>query len=131
MDLGSRRFPPVLEQVQGEQVAPVLRHLLWDVYTEVQREEPDVPRLWDALDSMLRYLASHVGRTNANCWAVDCFFMHNDRWERGWEHLPEEYQDLLGHLGGALHDSVFHPDIAENFESTPEQLLARLYRLST
>jgi hypothetical protein len=43
--------------------------------------------------------------------------------------LPEGYQDLLGDIGGGLHDTVSAPDVAENFESTPEQLLERLERL--
>ena len=57
--------------------------------------------------------------------------MHNDRWGRSWEHLPDSYQDLFGDLGGALHDTVSHPNVAKNFGSTPEQLLARLQQVET
>ena len=122
--------PIVLEHVDGEAVAPELPPLLAAVYAEVQREPAALPALHSALRRLLLYLASPPGRTNANCWAADLFFMHNDRWERDWEHLPEGYQDLLGYLGSALHDTVSHPDVAANFANTPEQLLARLDRLA-
>jgi hypothetical protein len=52
--------------------------------------------------------------------------MNNEAWERDWDHLPEQYQDILGMLGDALHDTIAAPEIAENFSNTPEQLLARL-----
>jgi hypothetical protein len=118
--------PPVLRHVDGELVAPELAPLLSAVYAEVQREPIDLHSLRTELRHLLAFLASPVGRTNANCRAADSFFMHNDRWERTWEHLPEPYQDFLGDLGSALHDTVSAPSIAENFENTPEQLLARL-----
>ncbi len=38
----------------------------------------------------------------------------------------EALADVLGDVGGALHDTVKVPEIAENFDSTPEQLLARV-----
>ncbi len=50
-------------------------------------------------------------------------------WDVDWSHLPESVQDILGDLGGALHDTVKYPKIAENFESTPEQLLDRVRRI--
>jgi hypothetical protein len=124
------KVPPILEQVEGESVSPELRPLLTSVYAEVQRNPADLAALYEAIHRLLNYLASPAGRTNANCWAADSFFLHTDRWERDWEHLPEAYQDLLGDLGGAFHDTVSHPEIAENFGSTPEQLLARLDRMN-
>jgi hypothetical protein len=123
--------PPILERVDDEQVSPELVPLLQDVYTEVQRTPGDLDALTLKLRRLLEYLASPRGRTNANCWATDLFFMDIDRWERDWEHLPEPYQDLLGDLGGALHDTVSSPDIAANFDSTPEQLLAQLERIES
>ena len=124
------RTPPVLSEVDGEPVSPAIAPLLGSVYAAVYREPTDVGELRAALERLLSYLEAPEGRTNANCWAADLFFMHTDRWERGWEHLPEGYQDLLGDLGGALHDTVSYPEIASNFDSMPEQLLARLKRLS-
>jgi hypothetical protein len=33
---------------------------------------------------------------------------------------------VLGDIGGALHHTIKAPDVAENVDSTPEQLLAQL-----
>jgi hypothetical protein len=124
------RIPLILEYVDGQPVSPDLRPLLSAIYAEVQRNPTDLAELRTALRRLLDYLCSAPGRTNANCCAADSFFMHDDRWERDWEHLPPPYQGLLGDLGGALHDTVAEPAIAENFDSTPEQFLARLDRLT-
>ena len=125
------RVPPVQTEVDGEPVSPALPDLLAGVYAQVQRDPLDLPALRSALGALLRYLASPAGRTNANCWAADSFFMHNDRWARDWDHLPEPYQDIFGALGGALHDTVSHPEVAQNFDSTPEQLLTRLEQIES
>jgi len=44
-----------------------------------------------------------------------------------WEHVPEALSDILGDMGSALHDTVQTPEMAANFECTPEQLLTRLH----
>src|SRR5690349_14698519 len=107
------RAPPVLERVDDayatERVSPELAPLLRAVYAQVLRADTHLPSLSGALDALLTYLASPAGRTHANCVAADDFFMQNDRWERDWEHLPEAFQDLLGDLGGALHDTISAP----------------------
>jgi hypothetical protein len=121
--------PLVLESVDGERVRPTLQPLLAAVYAEVQRPIADLGALRRALEALLLYLSSSAGRTHANCVATDSFFMETDRWERTWGHLPEPYQDLLGDLGGALHDTFSAPEIAENFFSTPEQLLDQLRQI--
>ncbi len=127
------RVPPVLEHVDDayarEPVSPELATLLGEVYAQVVRAETRLPALYDALDALLTFLASPQGRTHANCVAADYFFMLNDRWERDWEHLPAPYQDLLGYLGEALHDTVASPEGAENFNNTPEQLSAQLRQI--
>ncbi len=78
---------------------------------------------------LLEYLSSPEGRTDANCRAVDsCFCLT----ETGASlNLPPDFQSLFDDIGGALHDAVSHPDIAKNFESTPEQLLTRAKELTT
>jgi|SRR6185312_8107131 len=127
------KVPPILERVDdayaSERVSPELAPLLREVYAQVIRGDTNLPALHDALGALLSLLASPAGRTHANCVAADSFFMFNDRWERDWEHLPEPYQDLLGYLGDALHDTVAAPEVAENFDNTPEQLLAQLCRI--
>lgn len=76
---------------------------------------------------MLEYLNGE-GRTNANCWATDMFFCLSEGWQEDWteRNLPDEFHDVLSLMGQALHDTVRSPQIAENFECLPEQLLARV-----
>ena len=118
---------PIAESHNGEAVAPVLAPFLERVYIEIERPESDLHTLVMVLRALLRFLASPEGRASANCWATDLFFMRDEHWsERRWAHLPQPLQDMLADMGGALHDSVDYPEIAENFDSTPDQLLARL-----
>ena len=123
------KVPPTATTIEGEEVSPHLPPLLAAVYTEVVSPEPDLGALQRALEALLVFLSSSAGRTNANCVAADHFFMLNDRWERDWEHLPDQFQDILGMLGDALHDTVSAPEVAENFDNTPEQLLRRLRQI--
>ena len=82
-----------------------------------------------ALVSLLTHLSSPQGRTDENCCAVDIHFCLDENWPV--LNLPPDFHDLLADLGGALHDTVSDPEIAKNFESTPEQLLARGKKLNT
>jgi hypothetical protein len=74
-----------------------------------------------------------AGRTNANCWATDLFFMNSQVWEAHWTEpeLPAPLHDILAKISEALHDTVRNPEIAKNFACLPEQLLAELNRIST
>jgi hypothetical protein len=54
--------------------------------------------------------------------AVDGFFFHGGSWIS--DRLPEAYHDGIAHVD-ALHDTVTAPHIAKDFDSTPEQFLAR------
>lgn len=78
---------------------------------------------------LLEHLSSPEGRTDANCRAVDSCFCLSETWAS--LNLPPDFQSLFDDIGGALHDAVSHPDIAKNFESTPEQLLTRAKGLNT
>lgn len=75
------------------------------------------------MENLLEFLASPRGLTDANCTAVDRFLCFG---EFEWPDLPDPIQDVLGDMAGALHDTLSSPETAANFESTPEQLLARL-----
>ena len=72
--------------------------------------------------ALLEFLSSPAGRTDENCKAVDRFFFQDDEWLS--DRLPEAYHDVIAHMD-ALHDTITAPDIAKNFDATPEQLLAR------
>jgi len=80
---------------------------------------------------LLQYLSGE-GRTNANCWAAD-LFMSSDEWEHHWseQSLPDDFHDVLAHMGEALHDTIGSPDIASNFGCLPEQLLECAEHLKT
>jgi hypothetical protein len=113
-------------RVQERPLKPPLRPLVGEAYEAVIARPYDVPRITTALEALLAYLASGEGRTHAHCVAVDSFFCLAEGWERDWEDEPEELADILGDMGGALHDTIRTPKMAENFDSTPEQLLDRL-----
>ena len=57
---------------------------------------------------------------------MDHFFSVGAGWEGRWEAEPAELADLLGDIGSGLHDTISAPEIAEDFEVTPEQLLERV-----
>lgn len=82
----------------------------------------DLASLKAALVALLEFLSSEYGRTDANCSATDRFF---SSFEGSWHHLPPDYAKLLSDLGGTLHDAIYAPNIAANFECLPEQLLER------
>ncbi len=63
--------------------------------------------------------------TDENCRHIDIFVSTEIDLETR-RKLPEEVQSLLFDMGGALHDTHTDPDVASNFESTPEQLLERV-----
>jgi hypothetical protein len=114
-----------------EVVSPALRSFLQAVYREVLSEPLSQASLKKSLEELLEFLAG-VGRTNANCWAVDLFFSLTRGWERDWAdvRLPEGFHDALSLMGEALHDTVKDPDIARNFGCLPEQLLERVRSLA-
>jgi hypothetical protein len=114
----------------GEAVSPELQPLLRRVYTEVLAVPLDPASLKESLTELLEYL-SGKGRTNANCWAADLFFCSSEGWARDWteQDLPDDFHDVFSLMGEALHDTVRTPNIAENFDCLPEQLLDRVRRL--
>jgi hypothetical protein len=108
----------------SHQLAPLVTSLC----EEIERRPTDLVALKAALEGVLRFLSSAEGRNDANCRAVDWFFgpAVSYDWERKCEHLPEAIRQVLGDMGGALHDTVESPEIAATFGSTPEQLLERV-----
>ncbi|MGD8253400.1 MAG: hypothetical protein PVJ11_05470 [Syntrophobacterales bacterium] len=115
----------------GTGVSQELRSLLKDVYGSIHWSSPDLKVIKRALLDLLSFLSQPEHRTDENCGAVDLFFCINDHWDVRWGNLPEGYRHLLDDIGGALHDTISAPEIAQSLESTPEQLLARAQRLPT
>ena len=103
-------------------VLPELRPLVAAVDDALAAAE--LPALRRALIALLELLASERGRTDANCCVVDAFFAGI-----GASALPADFRALVSDLSGALHDAIYAPQIAANFECLPEQLLERARRL--
>ena len=108
-------------------VDAALHPLLEQLHRCLTRRPVDLPAARAAIVGVLEFLASPSGRTDANCQAVDFFLMQDEAWDA--DKLPESFVEILADMSGALHDTVSAPDIAANFDSTPEQLLERARRL--
>ena len=117
--------------VRYRHASPQLRPLLRHVYGAAVTRPADLVELKNALESLLSFLASEGGRTDANCSTTDALFSAGDQWESAWSDLPEEFRGVLNDVGGVLHDTVHAPHIAAHFESLPEQLLKRVRAIGT
>lgn len=103
-----------------------VRTLLQVLFVELHRSPVEVAPLKAALVSLFEFLSSSPGRTSANCTAVDLFVSYMGD-ELDWQEiLPEPIAAIVSDVGQCLHDTVDSPEIARSFESTPEQLLARI-----
>ena len=91
-------------------------------------ERGDVGGILRSLEVLLEWLAAPENNTDANCRAVDRFVCLNV-WDVLGDDLPAAVRELLYDVGGELHDTHGAPGIAQNFESTPAQLLARTREL--
>lgn len=76
-----------------------------------------------ALEDILVWLTEN--NTDANCRKVD-LFMSIEMDQRRREELTRDIQGIVFDMGGALHDTHTSPKVAENFMSTPQQLLDRV-----
>ena len=102
--------------------------LVEQVQSAVTADTVDLRRVVQALSSLLQHLCTPEGRTDGNCRFVDSFFNQHDEWANC--KLPDVLHDIFADMSGALHDARSAPDIAQNFDSTPEQLLERLNGIS-
>ncbi|MBP1714410.1 MAG: hypothetical protein H6Q42_2613 [Deltaproteobacteria bacterium] len=105
------------------------RELVNAVQSVLAQDVPDLMELKNSLINLLEYLSSPNGRTHENCNAINSFFMFEDLWVD--RNLPDHFHDIFADMSSALHDTVSAPEIAENFDSTPEQLLKRAKELDT
>lgn len=108
---------------------PRARELVNSVQAALANVPLNLEVLKNSLIALLEYLSSQEGRTDQNCHAVDSYFLHDDLWVKS--NLPDSFHSIFADMSGALHDTVSAPDIAKNFDSTPEQLLKRARELST
>jgi hypothetical protein len=111
-------------------VSPELHLLLKHFYVEMAKNPPNLQEIKSSLEELLSFLNSIPGCTSANCFATDLFINYLD-WHLDWDAFPEELTNIIGDMGGALHDAVDSPEIAKNFNGLPEQLLERIQRWKT
>ena len=113
-------------QVAGrDPISPALKPLLHRLYDTLEADPISAVAAKAAIVAVLRYLTTPEGRTDANCWAVDLFMWEDWGPEDRELFIGNELDGVLADMGGALHDTIHYPDVAENFYSTPEQLLRR------
>lgn len=113
----------------SEHVSLELKPLLQKFHEEMISKSANISALKSAVMNILLFLTTPEGRTNANCWAVDLFFSIDDNWQEKWPEVPDLLKDVISDMGGALHDTFGSPEIAKQFDSTPEQLLKRVEEL--
>jgi len=115
---GTRRMSGA---VSGDEV---VRRRLETMAGILSASTPDLVQLKSELTALLEHLSSPAGRTDENCRAVDWYFTSDETWVA--KELPSDLHDILADMASALHDTVSHPDVARDCDSTPEQLLERL-----
>ncbi len=92
--------------------------------SDLSREE-----LKSSIKKVLLWINEPSNNTDANCHMIDHFIASDIVSSKNWDNLPADLQDILFDMGGTLHDTYDDAVIAENFKSTPQQLLDRLNRL--
>lgn len=103
-----------------------LEQLLQALKAEYFRQPIDEVGVLRAMEGVLVFLAKPENNTDANCKRADLFIffeLESVRPIYGPE-TPEELGRILWDMMG-LHDTHTAPDVAENFQATPEILLAR------
>jgi len=88
----------------------------------------DRTRILAELETLLEWLAVPENNTDRNCRAVDAFVCSEVQPLLP-ESVPAEIRELLFDVGGQLHDTHRATELAEQFASIPQQLLARTRQL--
>ena len=121
-------FDTMWEKRSSRGASSELKPLVHEVLHELSKESPRLESLRNSMERLLVFLSSD-GRTDENSQTVDSIFCLKE--SISWNHIPENYQLIFEDLGGALHDTIPAPEIAENFDSIPEILLERVRKLSS
>ena len=112
-------------------ISSELKKLIENVHYCIIEKPTNFIQLYSSLEELIYFLTTPTGRTKENCEETEFYFMLHEEKGFNWDHLPKEYQLILDDISGNLHDTIQAPQIAKNFESTPEQLLERIRRLKT
>jgi hypothetical protein len=103
-----------------------LEQLLQALKDKYFREPIDEVAALRAMEGVLAFLVQPENNTDANCQRADLFVtmdMDDVRSIQGPD-VPDELGRILFDMMG-LHDTHTAPDVAENFQATPDILLAR------
>ena len=89
---------------------------------------PDSSSIKRSCEEVLRLLRRKTSYTSENCRIIDAVVLLalENAGEDLKAELPEGLYKVLWDMGGQLHDSIQAREVAQNFASTPEALLARL-----
>lgn len=109
--------------------SPELRPLMAEFFDALMAEPVDLPVLKQSMVQLLHFLTTPEGRTDANCYLVNMAIVFPEWGDIRLPELPDDFGYIIADMGGALHDTVSSPEMAYNFESTPEQLLERTQKL--
>lgn len=86
--------------------------------------------LLSAMTGVLLWLNSPESNNDKNCREIDQFVALEIIVDKRFEEIPEDIKNILFDMGTTLHDTHTAPGVANNFTSTPAQLLDRVQRLS-
>lgn len=85
----------------------------------------DVPNLIRETKAVLSFLCVPKNNTNENCRKVDAFVCLLIS-EVDLSSLNQDIRTIIIDMGMNLHDTHANPEVADNFQSTPCQLLRRI-----
>jgi hypothetical protein len=108
---------------------PKLVDLLGQLKTATSASKLSIDSMTSAMERLLLWLNRPENNTDKNCREIDNFISFEIMPEKRFEELPEDIKGILFDMGATLHDTHTSPEIAENFESTPAHLLARVQNL--
>jgi hypothetical protein len=114
-----------LQRHVPDSVSPTLPFMLQLVELVIRHQPTELPLLVDALELLFAFLASPEGRTDVNVRYTGSFLLGGVLDKSRWAHLPQPFQDILFDAGAQLDDTFRAPEVAANFDSSPEQLLDR------
>jgi hypothetical protein len=85
--------------------------------------------LLSAMENLLVWIDSPDNNPDLNSKQMDYFVSTQIIVEHRFKDIPENLGNIFFDMGATLHDTHTTPEIAENFESTPAERLARLQNL--
>jgi len=106
-----------------------LKEMLNQLKLTILAPEFSKDKVISMLESLLLWLNELDNNTDSNCRQIDYFISFEIVPDKRFGELPEDIKGILFDMGATLHDTHTSPEIAENFESTPARLLARVQNL--